>query len=117
MLDACDRCVAIEAASHASELCRLDRVRFAAPVFTNLTQDHLDFHGTLERYFDAKRRLFATEDPPPAAVNVGDEHGRRLAEELRAAGHPNLLTFGFHEDAQIKPARLDVTASGARFHA
>src|SRR5205807_7340975 len=88
MLDAGDRSVAMEATSHGSELGRLDRVRFAALVFTNLTQDHLDFHGTLGRYFDAKRRLFATENPPPAAVNVGDEHGRRLAEELRAAGHP-----------------------------
>src|SRR5437763_7489488 len=117
MLDAGDRSCAMEATSHGSELGRLDRIRFAALVFTNLTQDHLDFHGTIERYFDAKRRLFATEDPPPAAVNVGDEHGRRLAEELRAAGHPSLLTFGFHEDAQIQPERLDLTASGARFQA
>jgi len=117
MLDAGDRSAAIEATSHGSELGRLDRVRFAALVFTNLTQDHLDFHGTLERYFDAKRRLFATEDPPPAAVNVGDAHGRRLAAELRAAGHPSLLTFGFHEDAQIQPERLELTASGARFQA
>src|SRR6266566_32204 len=117
MLDGGDRSCALEATSHGSELGRLDRVRFSALVFTNLTQDHLDFHGTLERYFEAKRRLFATEDPPPAAVNVGDAHGRRLAAELRAAGHPSLLTFGFHEDAQIQPERLELTASGARFQA
>ena len=82
MLDAGDRSAAVEATSHGSALGRLDRVRFSALVFTNLTQDHLDFHGTLEEYFDAKRRLF-TETRPPAAVNVGDRHGRRLAEELR----------------------------------
>ena len=63
---------------------RLDRVRFDALVFTNLTQDHLDLHGTMEEYFQAKRRLFTGAEPPPAAVNVGDEYGRRLADELAA---------------------------------
>src|SRR5437588_8814258 len=76
MLDAGDRSCAMEASSHASELHRLDRVRFAALVFTNLTQDHLDFHGTMERYFEAKRRLFL-EGRPPAAINVGDPWGRK----------------------------------------
>src|SRR4026209_2412306 len=77
MLDAGDRSAAVEATSHGSALGRLDRVRFSALVFTNLTQDHLDFHGTLEEYFDAKRRLF-TETRPPAAVNVGGGAGRGL---------------------------------------
>src|ERR671930_7555 len=58
MLDAGGRSCAMEATSHGSELGRLDRVRFSALVFTNLSQDHLDFHGTMERYFEAKRRLF-----------------------------------------------------------
>ena len=80
MLDAGDRSCAMEASSHASELHRLDRVRFAVLVFTNLSQDHLDFHGDMESYFQAKRRLFV--EAPPAAVNVGDEYGRRLAAEL-----------------------------------
>src|SRR3954449_8957418 len=101
MLDASDRSCALEATSHGSELGRLDRVRFAALVFTNLTQDHLDFHPTMEDYFLAKRRLFFGENAPPAAVNVDDEYGRRLAEELRAAGTA-LLTFGFAEDADIR---------------
>src|SRR5438067_6230492 len=117
MLDAGDRSAAMEATSHGSELARLDCVRFAALVFTNLTQDHLDFHGTLERYFDAKRRLFVTGEPPPAAVNVGDEHGRRLSEELKAADHPRLLTFGFPDDAELRPEGLELTAAGARFRA
>src|SRR6185437_11078063 len=105
MLDGGDRSCALEATSHGSELGRLDRVRFSALVFTNLTQDHLDFHGTIERYFDAKRRLF-TETRPPAAVNLGDAHGRQLAQELE--GHQRLLTFGFAEDAELKPENLEV---------
>ena len=114
MLDAGDRSAAVEATSHGSELGRLDRVRFSALVFTNLTQDHLDFHGTLERYFDAKRRLF-TEARPPAAVNVGDEHGRRLAEEL--SGHNELLTFGLVDDAELRPEELELGPRGAHFRA
>ena len=78
MLDVGDRSCAMEASSHASELHRLDRVRFAALVFTNLSQDHLDFHGDMETYFQAKRRLFL-EGNPRAAVNVADDYGRRLA--------------------------------------
>jgi UDP-N-acetylmuramoyl-L-alanyl-D-glutamate--2,6-diaminopimelate ligase len=100
MLDAGDRSCAMEASSHASELHRLDRVRFAVLVFTNLSQDHLDFHGDMESYFQAKRRLFA--ERPPTAVNLGDEYGGRLAAEL-----PNALTFGFDSAAEIGPAALD----------
>src|SRR5437764_6193493 len=95
MLDAGDRSCAIEATSHGSELGRLAGTRFAALAFTNLTQDHLDLHETMERYFDAKRRLFVTEDAPPAAVNVGDPYGRRLADELRGLERAPLLTFAF----------------------
>jgi UDP-N-acetylmuramoyl-L-alanyl-D-glutamate--2,6-diaminopimelate ligase len=112
MLDGGDRSCALEATSHGSELGRLERVRFSALVFTNLTQDHLDFHGTIERYFDAKRRLF-TEARPPAAINVGDPFGRRLAEELQ--GHDRLVTFGFADDAELRPERLDLGPRGARF--
>ena len=114
MLDGGDRSCAMEATSHGSELGRLDRVRFSALVFTNLTQDHLDFHGTIERYFDAKRRLFTVERPP-AAVNVGDPYGRRLAEELQ--GHDRLVTFGFADDADLQPEGLDLGPRGARFTA
>ncbi len=114
MLDGGDRSCALEATSHGSELGRLDRVRFSALVFTNLTQDHLDFHGTIERYFDAKRRLF-TEERPPAAINVGDAYGRRLAEELQ--GQDRLMTFGFGDDAELRPESLDLGPRGARFTA
>jgi UDP-N-acetylmuramoyl-L-alanyl-D-glutamate--2,6-diaminopimelate ligase len=100
MLDAGDRSAAMEATSHGSELGRLDGIRFASLAFTNLTQDHLDLHGTMEAYFEAKRRLFL-EGRPPAAINVGDEWGRRLAEDL-----PDALTYGFADDAQIRPEAL-----------
>ncbi|MDX6509037.1 MAG: UDP-N-acetylmuramoyl-L-alanyl-D-glutamate--2,6-diaminopimelate ligase [Gaiellaceae bacterium] len=100
MLDSGNESVAMEASSHASALHRLDRTRFAVLVFTNLTQDHLDFHGSMENYFEAKRRLFAQADA--AAVNVGDEYGRRLADEL-----PDALTFGITGDPAIAPESLE----------
>ena len=101
MLDVGDRSCAMEATSHGSELRRLDGVRFSALVFTNLSQDHLDFHGTMERYFDAKRRLFL-EGRPPAAINIGDSWGRRLA-----ADRPDALTFGLADDAEVGPGALE----------
>jgi UDP-N-acetylmuramoyl-L-alanyl-D-glutamate--2,6-diaminopimelate ligase len=111
LLDAGNRSCAIEATSHGSELHRLDCVRFAALVFTNLSQDHLDFHGTMERYFEAKRRLFAGV---PAAVNVRDEWGRRLAEGQRGE---RLVTFGLADDADIRAEELELGPAGARFRA
>jgi len=116
MLDVGDRSCAMEATSHGSALGRLDLVRFSALVFTNLSQDHLDFHRDLEDYFEAKRRLFLGDDAPPAAVNVGDPYGRRLAEDVRRQGTP-LLTFGFADDADIRPDELDLTALPATFTA
>jgi UDP-N-acetylmuramoyl-L-alanyl-D-glutamate--2,6-diaminopimelate ligase len=113
MLDAGDRSCAMEATSHGSALKRLLGIRFAVLVFTNLSQDHLDFHGTLEDYFDAKRRLFTDSDidgrRPPAVVNTGDVHGRRLAEELRGLGEEP-TTFGL-----VDAVDLELTAAGARF--
>ena len=117
MLDAGNRSVALEASSHASVLHRLDRVRFDVLVFTNLSQDHLDFHANLDDYFAAKRRLFTGAAPPPAAVNVGDEWGRKLAGELADQRRAPLVTFGFADDAEIRPDELVLDAKGARFTA
>jgi UDP-N-acetylmuramoyl-L-alanyl-D-glutamate--2,6-diaminopimelate ligase len=120
MLDAGDRSCAMEASSHASELKRLVGTRFRALIFTNLSQDHLDFHGTLEAYFEAKRRLFTEPDVdgnrPPAAVNIGDPHGRRLADELREIGAP-VLTFGLVDEAEVRPEQLELTTSATSFRA
>jgi UDP-N-acetylmuramoyl-L-alanyl-D-glutamate--2,6-diaminopimelate ligase len=107
MLDVGDRSCAMEATSHGSALRRLDRVRFRVLVFTNLDQDHLDFHNDMEDYFQAKRRLFVGDDPPAAAVNMGNAYGRRLADELRDRGTP-LLTFGLGDDAEIRPGTTSI---------
>ncbi|HEV2902563.1 MAG TPA: UDP-N-acetylmuramoyl-L-alanyl-D-glutamate--2,6-diaminopimelate ligase [Gaiellaceae bacterium] len=105
MLDAGDRSAVMEATSHGSVLGRLDRIRFKALAFTNLTQDHLDFHGSMDEYYEAKRRLFTEHEPAPAAaVNVGDDWGRRLAQELRTLDRAPLLTFGLTEDAEVREA-------------
>jgi UDP-N-acetylmuramoyl-L-alanyl-D-glutamate--2,6-diaminopimelate ligase len=117
MFDAGDRSCALEATSHGSELRRLQGIHFSALVFTNLSQDHLDLHGTMERYFDAKRRLFVEGEQPPAAVNLGDPYGRRLADELRALDRAPLLTFALEGDADVKPEGLELSSRGARFGA
>jgi UDP-N-acetylmuramoyl-L-alanyl-D-glutamate--2,6-diaminopimelate ligase len=86
MLDSGDRSCVMEATSIAQVQGRLAGTRFAVLVFTNLTQDHLDFHGTMDAYFEAKRRLF--DQAERAVVNVADEYGRRLAADL-----PTAITF------------------------
>lgn len=103
MLDAGDRSVVMEATSHGSVLGRLDGVRFDALAFTNLTQDHLDFHGSMDEYYDAKRRLFTEHEPAPAAaVNIDDEWGGRLADELRRLDRAPLVTYGESDDADLR---------------
>jgi UDP-N-acetylmuramoyl-L-alanyl-D-glutamate--2,6-diaminopimelate ligase len=99
MVEAGNGACVLEATSIASAQGRLEGVRFEVLVFTNLTQDHLDFHGTMEEYYAAKRRLF--DQAARAAVNVGDVWGRRLAAEL-----PDALTFGFTDDAELRPEHL-----------
>ena len=109
MADAGDRSCAMEVSSHALELGRTDSLHFAAVAFTNLTQDHLDFHPDMEAYYLAKRRLF--DDPVrPGAVNLGDAYGRRLAGE--AAGP--VLTYAASGDvADVRPAAVEVGEGGA----
>jgi UDP-N-acetylmuramoyl-L-alanyl-D-glutamate--2,6-diaminopimelate ligase len=113
MLDAGNLSCAIEATSYDSALRRLDGVRFAALVFTNLGHDHLDFHGTFERYFAAKRQLFL-DARAPAAINVDDAYGRRLLSELREQGHERLLTFGLSPEADVSAQELELSPEGAR---
>jgi UDP-N-acetylmuramoyl-L-alanyl-D-glutamate--2,6-diaminopimelate ligase len=121
MLEAGDRSCSLEATSHGSALKRLLGVRFRALVFTNLSQDHLDFHGSMEDYFDAKRRLFTEPDVdgdrPPAAINVGDDHGRRLAGELRALGErPVEFSLAEAADLEITPVGSSFRYGEANFH-
>jgi UDP-N-acetylmuramoyl-L-alanyl-D-glutamate--2,6-diaminopimelate ligase len=115
MLGAGNDAVALEASSHGSHYRRLDRVRFDALVFTNLTQEHLDLHGDMEEYFQAKRRLFTGLTPPPAAVNVGDPYGRRLVDELEAAHRAPLVTFGLRPEAEVRADGLELGPMGSTF--
>jgi UDP-N-acetylmuramoyl-L-alanyl-D-glutamate--2,6-diaminopimelate ligase len=85
MLDGGDHSAVIEASSHALELHRVDAIHFQAAIFTNLTQDHLDFHPTMEEYFAAKRKLFTDHRPAHSIINLDDEYGARLADELPGA--------------------------------
>lgn len=80
---------AMEASSQAIDLHRCDWLRFRVAIFTNLTQDHLDYHGTMENYFDAKKKLFdgrLGEPPAASVINIDDEWGAKLAKELKASG-------------------------------
>jgi UDP-N-acetylmuramoyl-L-alanyl-D-glutamate--2,6-diaminopimelate ligase len=99
MLAAGDDACVMEATSMASSKGRLERTRFAVLVFTNLSQDHLDFHGTMENYFVAKWRLFGQTRRP--VINVGDEWGRRLAAEI-----PGAITFDAATDALAAELKL-----------
>jgi UDP-N-acetylmuramoyl-L-alanyl-D-glutamate--2,6-diaminopimelate ligase len=111
MLDGGDRACAMEVSSHALELGRVAAIPFAAAVFTNLTQDHLDFHESMEDYFEAKRALFMPTDgsQPPAVsvVNVGDAYGRRLGAEIAGvAGVSAVRTFAVDAPADYSAREL-----------
>ena len=97
--------VAMEASSHALDLERLTGLAFDVAVFTNLTQDHLDWHGDFESYFASKRRLFGMLKPGGgASANLDDPFGRRLAGELSGdlAGSGRLVTFGTTAAAAVR---------------
>jgi UDP-N-acetylmuramoyl-L-alanyl-D-glutamate--2,6-diaminopimelate ligase len=109
MLDGGDQACAMEVSSHAMTLHRADAIHFEVAIFTNLTQDHLDFHGTMEEYFLAKRKLFET-GPKAAIVNVDDPYGRRLAEEFEC------VTFSAEgAEADYSARDVEFDAAGASF--
>jgi UDP-N-acetylmuramoyl-L-alanyl-D-glutamate--2,6-diaminopimelate ligase len=107
MLDRGDAACAMEVSSHALELGRVAGVRFACRVFTNLTQDHLDFHETMDAYFAAKRRLF--DEPGSSVVNVDDAYGRRIAAEN------DCVTFAIDRAADFRARDVDFDLTGSRF--
>ncbi len=111
MLEAGDRACAMEVSSHALALHRCDAIRFEVALFTNLTQDHLDFHGSMEEYFRSKRLLFEM-GPGTSIVNVDDPYGRRLAGEFEC------LTFSAGgAGADFDASDVSFDAGGARFTA
>lgn len=110
-----DICV-MEVSSHAIELRRVDFLSFETVVFTNLSQDHLDFHGTLDRYFSVKRSLFVDKDgqfftAKNAVINIDDEHGRQLVRDT----HLPTLTFSLERAADIRARQAVVKEGGASF--
>ena len=106
----CGAC-AMEVSSHALSLKRVDFVRFAGAIFTNLTRDHLDFHGDMPSYFAAKRRLFELLPVGATpAINIDDPYGAELAASLGRK-----ITYGIDQPADINPGPLDLSLGGSRF--
>src|SRR5262249_14416210 len=112
MLDGGDTACAMEISSHALELRRADGIHVGAAVFTNLTQDHLDFHPTMEDYFQAKRLLFASPLTSTRIANADDPYGRRLIEEFG-----DTLTFAIDREADYRATNVRTDATGCDFTA
>jgi UDP-N-acetylmuramoyl-L-alanyl-D-glutamate--2,6-diaminopimelate ligase len=108
MLDGGDVACAMEVSSHALDLHRADAIHWAVAVFTNLTQDHLDFHDDMETYFAAKRRLFEA-GPQASVINVDDPYGRRLAADFDA------VTIGIDHEADLRAEDVRFGLGGSAF--
>jgi UDP-N-acetylmuramyl-tripeptide synthetase len=107
----------MESSSQALDLRRCDALSVAVAVFTNLTQDHLDYHGTMENYYDAKRRLFdgrTGERPAISVINLDDEYGARLARELTSMG-ARVVTYALGADADVTARGIEYSLGGNRF--
>jgi len=100
-----DAAVAMEVSSHGLDLGRVDTTRFAVAVFTNLSQDHLDFHGTMDAYFAAKARLFSPVFTDQAVICADDEWGRRLLADVAARGGVRTHAYRLDDvdDLQLSP--------------
>lgn len=103
----------MEVSSHGLELGRVDHTQFKCAVFTNLTEDHLDFHGDMESYFQAKLRLFEMNQGT-SVVNWEDAYGKRLVERLRASGKP-VLTYGLSGECDFRAEGISWTPLGTEF--
>jgi UDP-N-acetylmuramoyl-L-alanyl-D-glutamate--2,6-diaminopimelate ligase len=101
----------MEVTSHGLVLKRVEGLEFAAAAFTNLTQDHLDFHRDMEDYFAAKRSLFTPGRVIQAASNVDDPYGRKLKESATVP----CLGFGVSDDADLRATQIDLGPSGSTF--
>jgi UDP-N-acetylmuramyl-tripeptide synthetase len=105
------RVAVMETSSQALDLRRCDWLRFKAAIFTNLTRDHLDYHGTMENYYDSKKRLFdgrTGEKPASSVINIDDEWGAKLAGELKANGQ-KVVTFAQNNLADLTADNIEVS--------
>ena len=111
------RAVSMEVSSHALVQQRTAGTNFRVGIFTNLTQDHLDYHGTMEEYYQAKKLLFtrmaAADRKSVAVINIDDEYGRRLAGEL--APIMKVRTFGENEKADFRATPKLITLKGSQY--
>jgi len=109
--------VAMEVSSHALDLQRVAGIDYDVAVFTNLSQDHLDYHGTMKKYFEAKTKLFlalgSMRKRGRAVVNTDNEYGRRLIARL--GGENAVVTYGVSSDAAIRALDVRVSADGTYF--
>ena len=106
--------VSMEVSSHAVDQDRVHGLRFKAAAFTNLSRDHMDYHGDMESYFAVKSRIFTGDHAPEfAVVNTDDAWGARLAHAL--AGRPGLITFGTGEYASVRAENIRLGAGGSEF--
>ena len=106
----CDS-VTMEVTSHALALDRIEPITFAAAGFTNLSQDHLDFHSDMEDYFEAKRSLFVPPRAARGAVNVDDAYGRKLYEDPAIP----TISFGHSSDADVRADNVRLRSDGTDF--
>lgn len=105
------RAIAMEVSSHGLEQGRVGGVHFDVAVLTNLSRDHLDYHGDMAAYAAAKKKLFDWEGLSCSVLNVDDAFGLQLAKELTANNKP-VLTYGFAEDAMVRGYELSFTSRG-----
>ena len=106
--------VAMEVSSHALDQGRVDAVAFDTAVFSNLTLDHLDYHGSMQAYFEAKAKLFAWPGLRHAVINIDDAHGRQLAENL-PHGLQCLRTSSQGREADLRAEALVLGLDGMHF--
>jgi UDP-N-acetylmuramoyl-L-alanyl-D-glutamate--2,6-diaminopimelate ligase len=112
------RTAVMECSSQAMDLHRCDALRFSVAIFTNLTRDHLDYHGTMANYFYAKKRLFdgrLGEPPRSSVINLDDEGGIELEREIRERGG-RIVTYALRADADVTASDVQHSLEGMRFH-
>jgi len=107
-------CAAMEVSSHALDLFRVEHCMFDAALFTNLTQDHLDYHHTMENYFESKARFFrelvGRKKDTLSVINADDPWGKRLVAEIKG----RVMTYGMDQDADIRPTAVVADTRGVR---
>ncbi len=104
----------MEVSSHAIDQRRVEGTKFAALAFTNLTQDHLDYHLTMENYFQAKRSLFIPYRAP-SAINIDCPYGRQIFEELKSWNPTQVLSYGCSPDADVRFSEEKLMSTGSEF--